>query len=76
MDTVSDSKRRALLRTAPVVLAAVFGRSVLAQEPATISGCASIAPSGWRARHPDVTDQACTALGPAVLNPEQEVTLE
>lgn len=46
----------------PLVLATVYGRSVLAQEPATLSGCASIAPSGWLARHPEVTPAQCAAL--------------
>jgi hypothetical protein len=77
MDRASEVHRRALLRTAPVVLATVFGRSILAQETATISGCASIAPSGWLARHPDVTPGACAAVGTsAAPYGEQEVKLE
>jgi len=46
----------------PVVLATVYARHVLAQDAATPSGCASVAPSGWLARHPDVTIEQCEAL--------------
>ena len=72
------SERRAFLRRAvgiglPVVLATVHGRSVLAQE-ATLSGCASIAPSGWRARNPTVTDGQCAAVEPQSFDIEQEST--
>lgn len=59
------SERRAFLRRAvaigvPAILATVRGRSVLAQdvEP-TASGCASIHPSGWRARTFGENDAAC-----------------
>jgi hypothetical protein len=52
--TAASLQRRAFLRRAvatgvPVVLATVTSRSVLAQGPdaATVSGCASISPSGW-----------------------------
>jgi hypothetical protein len=53
----SDStERRAFLRRAvgiglPVVIATVKGRAVLAQVT-TPSGCASLAPSGWRGNNP------------------------
>jgi len=39
------------------VLATILGRSMLAQDRLpSASGCASLAPSGWRTRHdPDAT---------------------
>lgn len=66
------SKRRAFLRRAvaigvPVVLATVKGRSVLAQTEGTPSGCASIDPSGWRARTfgtPEEAEVACAGVSP------------
>jgi hypothetical protein len=51
----------------PAVLATVYARRVMAQEPATPSGCASLAPSGWRARNPEVTDEQCGAV---LIEPE------
>jgi hypothetical protein len=60
--------RRAFLRraaiAAPVVLATVHARSVWAQEPLSTlaAGCASIGPSGWRARNENLVETQCGSL--------------
>ena len=63
-------QRRAFLRRAvavgvPVVLATVKGRSVLAQgsDDASISGCASMHPSGWLSRgNAKLREENCTQV--------------
>ena len=65
------TQRRQFLGTVPIVIATVYGRTVMAQEP-TISGCASIAPSGWRARtygSVDAAEAPCATLPPVEPEP-------
>jgi hypothetical protein len=56
----------------PVVLATVTSRSVLAQGPddASVSGCASISPSGWLHRgNAELRQTNCGSLDQSGLDP-------